>query len=60
MKRQDLKKILEKDYRKSSIDSILSGRRRPNGYKKYEYEKKYHIPFEAWQDIKSYLKKERD
>ena len=56
MKRENLKTILENDgYKKSSIDSILSGRRCPNAEKRYEYEEKYNIPFKAWRDIKSYL-----
>ena len=42
-------------YKINSINSILCGRRKPNAEKRYEYEKKYNIPFTAWRDIKSYL-----
>jgi len=56
MKRQILENILISDgYKVNSINSILCGRRKPNAEKRYEYEKKYNIPFTAWQDIKSYL-----
>lgn len=59
MKRQDLEAILKSDgYKNSSIDSILCGRRKPNPEKRYEYEKKYKIPFSAWRDIKAYLQKD--
>jgi len=57
MKREKLKAILEQDgYKKSTIDSILCGRRSPNPEKRYEYEIKYQIPFKSWgRNIKSYL-----
>ena len=56
MKRQDLIILLTSDgYKKNTIDSILTGRRKPNAEKRYKYEKTYNIPFTAWRDIKSYL-----
>ena len=55
MKRQDLIILLNNDgYKKTTIDSILTGRRKPNAEKRYEYEKKHNIPFTAWRNIKSY------
>ena len=60
MKREKLKAILLEDgYKKSTIDSILCGRRSPNPEKRYEYETKYKIPFYSWgKNIKSYLQKD--
>jgi len=57
MKRAFLEKILiDYGYKRSSIDSILSGRRRPNPDNRYEFEKKFNIPFNVWgKSIKPYL-----
>jgi len=56
MKRETLKKILaDLDYSKDTINSILSGRRKPNQDIKYYLEKEFKIPFTAWKDIKSFI-----
>lgn len=55
MEKNKLKQILRQDFSKDMTNSCLTGRRKPNANKRYEYEKKYGIPFEAWDDIKSFL-----
>lgn len=39
----------------STINSLLSGRRYPSFSKALKLEKEFHIPIEAWKDIKSYV-----
>lgn len=56
MKKTNIRKILLDDgYSSDMIKSIMSGRRKPNADKRYEYEKKHSIPFTAWNDFKSFL-----
>ncbi len=55
MKKEELKKILSKYYSKFTIESILSGRRRPSIEKRIVLNTEFNIPILAWQDIKSYL-----
>lgn len=57
MNRRKLREVLIKDgYSKSTVESIMCGRRRPNPEKRYEYEKKYKIPFNVWgTSIKEFL-----
>lgn len=55
MNREELKKILSKYYSKFTIESILSGRRRPSIEKRIDLNTEFNIPILAWQDIKSYL-----
>ncbi len=55
MKKINIRKILTSDnYSKDMVKSIMSGRRKPNADKRYEYLEKYKIPFKAWGN-KSYL-----
>lgn len=57
MNKEIVKQILIKDgYSPDMIKSTMSGRRKPNGTKRNEYEKKHGIPFEAWDDLNSYFK----
>lgn len=55
----DLKKIkmilTDDGYSPDMINSIIQGRRRPNGDKRDEYLEKHSIPPKAWKDIKSFL-----
>ena len=56
MTKKAIRKILTDDgYSVDTINSIMTGRRKPNGTKRNEYEKKHNIPFEAWDDLNSYL-----
>lgn len=55
MTKKELRQILSKDFGLDMINSCMAGRRKPNGQKRNEYQKKYSIPFEAWDDIKSFL-----
>ncbi|PZP12012.1 MAG: hypothetical protein DI602_10435 [Aliarcobacter butzleri] len=57
MKRDELKKILSKYYSKFTIESILSGRRKPSIEKRIVLNNEFDIPILAWENIKSYLGK---
>jgi hypothetical protein len=57
MKRSELKKILSKWYSDHTIDSIVVGRRKPKYENILDMYLNYKIPFESWNDIKSYLQK---
>lgn len=55
MKRDNLKKILLKYYSKFTVESILSGRRKPSIEKRIALNNEFNIPILAWQDIKKYI-----
>ncbi|MFY4862395.1 hypothetical protein ACOTWK_05920 [Aliarcobacter butzleri] len=55
MKRDELKKILSKYYSKFTIESILSGRRKPSIEKRIALNNEFDIPILSWENIKSYL-----
>lgn len=56
MTRQKLIEILKQDYQSiHTVQAIACGRRKPNPDLRYQYEKKYGIPFSAWLDIRAYL-----
>lgn len=55
MKRELLKKILLQHYSKFTVESILSGRRKPSIEKRIVLNTEFNIPILAWEDIKSYL-----
>jgi len=54
---RDLKNILRKHYKKVMIYKILNGERFPSYKKMLLLNKEHNIPFEAWEDIKSYIAK---
>jgi len=54
---KDLKSILNKHYKKAMICKILNGERSPSYKKMLLLNKEHNIPFEAWEDIKSYMSK---
>lgn len=55
MKRKNLKKILSNHYSRDGIKSILCGRMKPSYENMVILKEKHNIPFEAWQDIKSFI-----
>ena len=55
MKRDELKKILSKYYSKFTIESILSGRRKPSIKIRIALNNEFDIPILSWENIKSYL-----
>jgi len=55
MKREKLKKILDKHYSNDGSKSILAGRRRPSYELMLEMNDHNKIPFTAWKDIKSFI-----
>jgi len=56
MKRFTLKQILtDCGYSNDSIKSIMCGRMRPSYEKIIEMHDNHGIPFDAWQDIRTYL-----
>ena len=55
MKRELLKKILLQHYSRFTVESILSGRRKPSIEKRIDLNTEFNIPILAWQDIKSYI-----
>ncbi|MGJ0317697.1 hypothetical protein NG767_02990 [Aliarcobacter cryaerophilus] len=55
MKRELLKKILLQHYSKFTVESILSGRRKPSIEKRIVLNTEFNISILAWEDIKSYL-----
>ena len=56
MKRENLKTILLNYYVDSTSNSILRGIRKPSYEAMVNLDKKHNVPFDAWLDIKSYLK----
>ncbi len=57
MKKEELKKILDKYYSTHTVKSILYGRLVPSYKKAQMFYEKHNIPFEAWIDIKQFIKK---
>lgn len=57
MLREKIKKILINYYGVYMVDSILSGRRKPNLDAICDVQDKLGIPVHAWKDIKSFLNK---
>lgn len=55
MEREILKQILIKIYSNDSVKSILSGRMKPSYETMFDLNKEHKIPFEIWNDIKSYI-----
>lgn len=56
MNKNNIRNILKDEgYSKGMIDSIMSGRRKPNSDLRYKFESLFAIPFKAWVDIKLYL-----
>ena len=55
MKREKLKYILLNYYPISTVNHILRGIRRPSYENILQLNRKYKVPFTAWEDIKSYL-----
>jgi len=55
MKRNKLKTILGRYYKESAVNHILRGIRRPSYEKIIEMHDNHGIPFDAWQDIRTYL-----
>lgn len=58
MKREKLKKILLNYYKEPATNHILRGIRRPSYEKILAMHEKHQIPFDAWRDIKSYLRED--
>jgi len=56
MKREELKQLLMSVYKKDTVASILSGRRKPSFSKIMVFQKNNGIPAEAWEDIKAFIK----
>jgi hypothetical protein len=54
MTKHELKNILQKIYKTDTVKSVMCGRSKPS-YKKMLLLKEKGIPFEAWQDIKSFI-----
>jgi len=54
---EDLRNILKKHYKRAMIHKILNGERFPSYKKMLLLNKEHNIPFEAWEDIKSYISK---
>ncbi len=57
MSRKIIEQKLASYYKKDSIKSILSGRRKPSYKVMLKLEKDENIPFNAWIDIKSFIDK---
>jgi hypothetical protein len=55
MKREKLKKILLNYYREAAANHILRGIRKPSYENMLHMHEKDNVPFNIWQDIKSYL-----
>lgn len=57
MKKELIINILKERYKYSDsmVNSIFCKRRKPNPIYRYEMEKKYGIPFDAWADIQSFI-----
>ena len=55
MKRETIRKILSKWYSEHTINSILSGKRKPKYENILEMYTSHNIPFESWADIKSFI-----
>lgn len=55
MKRELLKKILLQHYSRFTVESILSGRRKPSIEKRIDLNTEFNIPILAWEDIKSFI-----
>ena len=55
-KRKLLKQILiNYGYKNNSIKSLMCGRMKPSYEAMLTLQRKYKVPFTAWEDIKSYL-----
>ncbi|RZV13668.1 hypothetical protein D3M61_07235 [Aliarcobacter butzleri] len=57
MKRDKIKKILQNYYTFESIKSILCGRMKPSYKMMIKLKEQHNIPFEAWEDIKTFISK---
>ena len=55
MNRKKLENKLSLYYKKDSIKSILTGRRKPSYEVILKLHEKENIPFTAWKDIKSFI-----
>lgn len=59
MNRNKIIEILKQDYpnSKHTVESIMSGRRKPNAELRYKYDKNEGIPFDAWgKNLKNFIK----